>query len=67
MRQLPQITYKGIEANIAGILAVKVDRTLEEGHSVREIALHLERAHSGCAHTATPRHTHVSNPSQPLF
>jgi len=41
-------THEGIEANVASVLAVEVDRTLEEGNGVREVTLHLERAHSGC-------------------
>ena len=43
-----EATHKGIEANVASILAVEVDGALEEGHSVREVALHLEGAHSSC-------------------
>jgi len=40
---------KGVEANVAGVLAVEVDGALEEGDSVREVTLHLELAHSGSA------------------
>jgi hypothetical protein len=36
--------YQGIEANVAGQGTIQVGRALEEGHSRREVALHLETA-----------------------
>jgi hypothetical protein len=43
-----QETYKGIEANVASVLAVEVGGALEEGHGVREVALHLHGGDGGC-------------------